>query len=207
MNLAKDRILQGRFFIDEAYKLGFSNPDGFRYYVEAAIVAARSVTLLLQKQYSRFYGFRDWYEKQQDNLKKDKLSRYLLEKRNFVLKEGLVSIRKHITIEITETVFATASFSAKVVGGSFKRKIRNSILNIKDTIKEMISKIKQKRELKKKKKEESKTKITEAYYFVDKDYDNKPVLTLLKEQFDTLELIVDDAIAKFDKTPMETNGS
>lgn len=51
-------------------------------------MAARSVTLLLQKQYSSVERFDNWYSSFQTRFASDSLVHFLLEKRNFVLKEG-----------------------------------------------------------------------------------------------------------------------
>jgi len=197
MNLARDRIAQGRFFLRKAEELGFSDRHAYRYFLEAAIVAARSVTILLQKQYDGINGFDYWYQLQQERLKADPLARFLLEKRNFVLKEGIAEIRKHINVEIHETIHVSVSVKAKIIRGSLKSRLRHLLPDLIYPLKEKLAEIKQERERRSRKRAENQSKITEAYYFTDQEWFSKPATELLKIQFDTLESIVNEASSKF----------
>lgn len=207
MNLAHDRIVQGRFFLRKAEEVGLSDRDGFRYFLEAAIVAARSVTNLLQKQYHSVDGFDKWYELQQSRLKADSLACFLLEKRNFVLKEGIATIRKHIHVEIHETVYASESVKVKIIRGSWKSRLRHIMQDLVYPIREKWAEIKRQRERRRRAQADSQTKITEAFYFAEQEWSSKPATELLKNQFETLESIVNEAATKFGEPQIDTNGS
>jgi len=207
MNLARDRILQGRFFLRKAEELGFSDRDGYRYFLEAAIVAARSVTNLLQKQYHNIEGFEKWYELQQAKLKGDPLARFLLERRNFVLKEGIAEIRKHVHVGIHETIYISDSVKVKIIRGSLKSQLRHLFQDLMYPLNEKLVEIKRQCERRHRQQTEKQSTITEAYYFTEQEWSNKPATELLKTQFDTLESIVNEASAKFGEPSTETNDS
>ncbi len=119
-----------KILLRKAEELGFSDRDGYRYFLEAAIVAARSVTNLLQKQYHDIEGFDKWYELQQVKLKGDPLARFLLERRNFVLKEGIAEIRKHVHVGIHETIYISESVKIKIARGSLRSRLRHLLQDL-----------------------------------------------------------------------------
>lgn len=207
MNLARDRILQGRFFLRKAEELGFSDRDGYRYFLEAAIVAARSVTILLQKQYHAIQGFDKWYELQQGKLNGDRLARFLLERRNFVLKEGIAEIRKHVHVEIHETAYVLESVKVKIIRGSWKSRLRHLPRDLMYPFKEKLAEIRRERERQHREHTENRSIVTQAYYFAEEEWSNKPATDLLRNQFDTLESIVNEASSKFGEPSIETNDS
>lgn len=207
MNLARDRILQGRFFLQKAEDLGFSDRDGYRYFLEAAIVAARSVTNLLQKQYHRIEGFDQWYELQQAKLKGDPLARFLLERRNFVLKEGIAEIRKHVHVEIHDTIYVSDSVKVKIIRGTLKSRLRYLLQDLMYPFKEKWAEIKRQHERRHRKQAGKRPTVREAYYFTEQEWSNKPATELLKNQFDTLESVVNEASSNFGEPSIETNGS
>jgi hypothetical protein len=207
MNPSRDRIAQGRFFLRKAEEAGFSDRDAFRYFLEAAIVAARSVTHLLQKQYQGVCGFDEWYEEKQAVLKSDPLARFLLEKRNFILKEGVAQIRKHIQVEIHQTISVTSSFKVEIIRGSWKSRLRHLIKDLVYPLREKIVGIKEKRRRRRQARHDNQVQTTEAYYFTEPEWSSMPATELLKEQFDTLESIMKEATQKFGEPFFNPSGS
>lgn len=61
-------------------------------YTHSAVSALRSFTFLLQKEFKHDTGFDEWYEGVKGQLAVDPEFRYLLEARNYVLKEGALMI-------------------------------------------------------------------------------------------------------------------
>jgi hypothetical protein len=113
---AFETVAQARFFLERARQ----SPDdriGLRRFVEAAIVFGRSVTFHLQKEFNAKHGFSAWYEEKQREMSSTPLMGFLLQTRNYILKEGAVAVRKTVSIEVREYVVASASVSVKVRRG------------------------------------------------------------------------------------------
>jgi hypothetical protein len=207
MNPSRDRIAQGRFFLRKAEEVDFSDRDAFRHFLEAAIVAARSVTNLLQKQYHSVYGFDEWYAGKQTALKSDPLARFLLEKRNFILKEGVAKIRKHIQVAIHETMYLADSVKVEIIRGSWKSWLRHLIQDFVYPLREKLAEMKEQRKRRRQVRRDNQVQITEAYYFTEPEWSSMPATELLKKQFDTLESIMNEATQKFGEPHLNTNGS
>jgi hypothetical protein len=175
--------------------------------MEAAIVAARSVTLLMQKQYHGIEGFDKWYEMQQAKLDGDPLARFLLARRNFILKQGIAEIRKHVHVVIHDAASFSDSARVKIVPGSLKSRLKQIFQDPMIRYKEKWAEIKRQRECRRHQQVGNQSTITQAYYFMEKDWSNKPATELLKNQLDTLECIVNEASAKFGIPPTENNVS
>jgi hypothetical protein len=45
----------------------------FKFHLSAFLSAARSITLVMQKEYAHAAGFESWYERQQEEMRKDGL--------------------------------------------------------------------------------------------------------------------------------------
>ena len=70
MSDAHDKLLEAKFFrqrMEEAQ----SERYAFKYYLSAFLSAARSVTLIMQKEFGNAPGFKEWYENKQAGMKKD----------------------------------------------------------------------------------------------------------------------------------------
>ncbi len=206
MNIAKDRILQGRFFLKKADEMSLSDREEFRYCIEAAIVAARSVTNLLQKQYHNIGGFSTWYAAKQEQLRSDPLSRFLLEKRNYVLKEGLANVKKHIHVTIHEQVFITDTIRVKIVRGSWRSRIQHLPQDLIYPLREKWGEWRQQRDRRRKQQGESDTKVVEGFFFDENEWSGTPAMDLLRVHFDKLESIVNEAAQLFGEPDVGTNG-
>lgn len=205
MNLARDRIKQAKFFITKAREIGFSDRDAFRYYIEAAIVAERSVTHLLQKQYDHVPGFHDWYTSIQTQLHNDPLAHYVLQKRNFVLKEGPATIRNVISVSIHDAFDLDDSLSFRVKRGSWKRRLKHFPENLIFSLKEKWAALKRRYRWHLKKPKVVSTASSEVYYFVESDWSNKPAIDLLEDFLDRLQSIIDECTSQFGDNPTGTN--
>ena len=207
MNIAKDKIAQGRFFLRKAEEIGFSDPDSFRYYIEAAIVSARSVTHLLQKQYSHVKDFVDWYATVQTGLSSDRLSRFLLEKRNFVLKEGIAEIRRVINLEVHDTIHIMESVMVKIMRGTWQSRLRHLLEDIVYQFKEKRAELKKGcRSQHPGSSSTDSPRISEQHYFTDEEWSSTPATELLLCHFKNLETIVEEAIKRFGNPPSNTSG-
>lgn len=119
MILAQECLDKARFFSERAGAVETQDRTQFSYFFETAIVWARSVTLMLQKQYHGTPAFTDWYASQQKALQADQLAQFFLKQRNFVLKQRSVSLRKVVTAKLHVSVGIEATVTAKVIRGSW----------------------------------------------------------------------------------------
>jgi hypothetical protein len=103
-SIAAGTLRKARFFVEQIRRADTNDRDTITIYLESAIVFARSVTFHLQSQFAHILGFKEWYEEQQRRLGDDPLSRFLLQQRNYVLKEGPAPVNRVIGISIAESV-------------------------------------------------------------------------------------------------------
>jgi len=115
---ARETLDKAQFFVAEAREVSFEHRPRLERFVEAAIVFGRSVTFHLQKEYSRVDGFEEWYAAQQESMRADAVFGFFLHKRNFILKEGSLPVRRAISISVTEVAAGSVSVSAPVTRAS-----------------------------------------------------------------------------------------
>jgi hypothetical protein len=205
MNLARDRIIQGRFFVQKAEEFS-SDREAFRYFLEASIVAARSVTLLLQKQYSNVSGFEEWYATVQKRLSENPLARFLLEKRNYVLHAGIASVRKVINVALHEVVEVDEAISIKVIRGSWKSKLRHLPQDLIYPLREKLGEIKRRYRRLRRQREDKPAEVSENYYFEEPEWSKTSATELLNRQLNDLESVVDECVQRFGEPATGTNG-
>jgi hypothetical protein len=206
MNHAEDRIGQGRFFLQKAEEVGSSDPIAFRYFLEASIVAARSVTFLLQSQYRDRPQFNVWYATIQNKLRADPLARYLLEKRNFVLKEGTLKMRKVITLTIHQAVEVDEALRIRVIGGSWRSRIRNRLADLRYVLKQYCADLLCKFRSPPKNANRESAEISETFFFQETEWSKTPATDLLEQQFNSLEMVVNQCNKQFGEPTSGTNG-
>lgn len=87
--LVEERILEAEYFLK---RMARERGGPFGYNLNAFLSAARSVTFLLQKEYSKTDGFAEWWSLEQAKLAADSAARFFLELRNYSQKEGRISL-------------------------------------------------------------------------------------------------------------------
>lgn len=197
MILAQECLDKARFFSERARTVETENRTHFSHFFSTAIVWARSVTLLLQKQYRRNPGFTDWYESQQNALSADQLAQFFLKERNFVLKERNVSLRKVITVKMHASVGIEARMTVKVIRGSWRSKLRYLGQDTLADLKQRMEKIRRRLGRRKPKREPSTATTTEHMYFVKEPWDKEPAIDLLDRHLERLQFLVDNAVKQF----------
>ncbi len=100
MLVAQTTLTKARFFALKARETPPLQRADFAAYLEAAIVFSRSVTFHLQKELSAKPEFANWYSEHQTKLAASPIARYLLEQRNYVLKEGPAKTRRVISVSV-----------------------------------------------------------------------------------------------------------
>ncbi|MDX6610691.1 MAG: hypothetical protein QOF85_2619 [Solirubrobacterales bacterium] len=87
--LVEERLLEAEYFLK---RMARERGEAFGYNLNAFLSAARSVTFLLQKEYSKIDGFAEWWALEQARLAADSAARFFVELRNYSQKEGRVSV-------------------------------------------------------------------------------------------------------------------
>ena len=93
MTLSAKRKLDGAKYHLDLMKTHVSDRSKFTFDLEAFLSAARSVTLLLQKELSDEQGFEEWYNSKQTQMKQEPLFSYFNRKRTFSIHEGPTELK------------------------------------------------------------------------------------------------------------------
>lgn len=201
-SVASKTLGRANFFIDYAEKYSFVDRQAFEHFLEATIVYGRSVTFHLQKEFSKHSGFNDWYDKKQEEMRKDPLFQFFLDKRNYILKEGPVSIRKTTTVTFSETVMFSDFFEVHVIRRRpwYKRGLKILFDDLRAPLLQKYGRWKHERKLsrqKSKRNEPQQTEIIEILHFDESEWHNRPATDLLREYLGKLATIVNDAEKRF----------
>lgn len=199
MNLAKDCLDKARFFAENARAAETRDQTQFRLFLETAIVWSRSVTLLLQKQYSKIPGFADWYANQQDELQADPLARFFLHQRNFVLKQKSLPLGKGVNVHpppVSITVEVPVP-TVRVIRGSWRSRLRHLLQDFLTVIRQRMEKIRTRLRHRKRKQEPTKGVITEYFHFTEQPWDTEPAIDLLDRHLEHLQRLVNSATEQF----------
>lgn len=95
-----DKLVEADYFIHQMMN-EYHDPLPFRFNLNAFLQALRSVTLVLQKEFSSRDGFREkWYPIQQDKMKADPLLRAFRDGRNIVVKQRSLEINSKAEIGV-----------------------------------------------------------------------------------------------------------
>jgi hypothetical protein len=192
---------KARFFAEQAGLAGANDREAVTNNLEAAIVFARSVTFHLQSQFAHAPGFDVWYAEQQQRLRNDRLGRFLLEQRNYVLKVGPAPIKRNISVSITDTLQMTAELSIKVIRGQpwYRRSPKTLVEDATYPLREWMNKASQRRRSRRAAQaaQPRNATVSDAMFFADPEWDGIPALELLNRQFIVLDGVVADAEARF----------
>lgn len=106
---AEDRLNQTRYFLDRV-KENVHDSFAFECNLFAFIVSGRSVTEMLEKEFSKVSGFKDWFDRTWEMMMSDDDFRFFKKERDFVVhRRGLdmaQKIARHISVPLvtSETV-------------------------------------------------------------------------------------------------------
>src|SRR5690349_1236783 len=81
----------------------YSDPDGFRVNLNAAIQALRNVTFILQSEKHNIPSFDTWYPSWQQRMKEDNVLRWSVDARNRVVKQGDLETESVARVHVTFT--------------------------------------------------------------------------------------------------------
>lgn len=201
-SVASQTLGRANFFLDHAEKYAFVDRQAFGYFLEAAIVYGRSVTFHLQKEFSGHSLFDDWYRQKQEEMRKDPLFQFFLEKRNFILKEGPVPVTKTIAVNISATVPISSFLEMRVIRGRpwYKRGLKTLSEDLRVPLLKKYQRWKYERELSRqryKRNEQKHSEVREILHFEEPEWRNRPAMDLVREYLQKLATVVNDAEMRF----------
>lgn len=189
-------------FLEQAKRADRNDHHTISTNLEAAIVFCRSVTFHLQNQFSHAPGFEIWYSEQQSILRGQRLGRFLLEQRNYVLKVGPAIVNRIVGISITEAVIMSDEVTVEVVRGQpwYRRSPKILVEDLVYPLRQLIlQRIERRRRLNAiKKTAKSADMITsDELHFGDADWNKTPAIQLIEQQLAILASIVVEAEHRF----------
>lgn len=200
--LASLTLTKARFFVDQATRTDPNDTEAVAKYLEAAIIFARSVTFHLQSQFAHVPGFKEWYAEQQKRLGDDRLSRFMLGQRNYLLKVGPISVKRIIGMTITEEAVAACEIKVRIIRGKpwYRRSPKVLVVDAIYPFRTRVHRWRQgqtRMRTSQHPRQGSTTVVQDALFFTDAEWEDTPALELLKRQLATLDDIVTQAEARF----------
>ena len=200
---ARSTIAKARFFLDCADEAGENERASFCNHLEAAIVFARSVTFHLQKEFANQPEFANWYAEHQKSLAQNRLARFLLEQRNYLLKEGPIATHRLIQMTVTASVHVSCSATITVIRGApwYRRPLRilweDATYPLKETLRRFREERRQARARKLIERNSPLDTTRDHIYFSHDEWKSEPAIELVRRLLSELEVIVRRAELKF----------
>jgi hypothetical protein len=194
---------KARLFLEQARRADRNDRYTVSTNLEGAIVFCRSVTFHLQSQFAHAPGFDAWYAQQQNILRGQRLSRFLLEQRNYVLKIGPAIVNRIIGVSITESVMMRDELTIKVVRGQpwYRRSPKILLEDLAYPLRQHIRLWRERRRwraaAKTKAAESAAIITTDELHFADTEWKEIPAIELIEQQLAILANIVAEAEARF----------
>jgi len=114
MTNTREKLVEAKYFLERMIE-NHAERDAFKYNLSAFLSAARSVTLIMQKEFGNVPGFTDWYSVQQGRMRDDSKMKILANKRDLTIHQEPVRPRAHVDLSATGHVIVTASVSMVVI--------------------------------------------------------------------------------------------
>jgi len=103
MSDTREKLQESRYFL-ELMTLTQAERDAFKYNLSAFLSASRSVTLIMQREYDKISGFKQWWSEKQEEMRSDDAMRLLNEKRVMTIHLQSVRLRGQVDITIEERI-------------------------------------------------------------------------------------------------------
>lgn len=171
MTNTRDKLNEAKYFLGEMRRVS-SDSDQFRYALTAFLAAIRSITQIMQKEFSEKTGFTDWYAQKQSEMENNPTLKYLHRQRNISHHERPVL---PYPISITGQSANSAGMSVVLTGTGSSIDLSSGLVTL--PIMQPAANVK--------------------YYFDDIPRNEKDVVTICQEAVNALEIIVVDCEAKF----------
>jgi len=123
MTNTKEKLLEAKYFLERITEKQ-SDRDAFKYNLSAFLAAARSVTLIMQKEFDKAPNFDKWYSEKQAKMQRDETMRLLNEKRVMTIHQQPVRPRAHVNVGISEQLVIGESISIVIThaNGTIERR-------------------------------------------------------------------------------------
>ena len=115
MTGTRDKLNETKYFFNRM-DIVHRDSDAFRYEFTAFLSAARSVTQIMQNEYSKEPGFARWYSQKQDEMRKNPVLKYLHEQRRLSFHVRPAKTTSTINLEVHETICVTESVALFLEG-------------------------------------------------------------------------------------------
>ena len=203
--VARETLQKSQYFLDKARTLSIAERNELSTLLEAAIVFSRSVTLHLQKELANEPGFGPWYEAWRRRLGESPISVYLLEQRNYVLKEGPLRTRRIVSIAGTARIRITASATIRVIrsGPWYRRAPSIIVQDLLRPFREWLRKHRERRELERRDRlarvalAAKSQPATDLLYFANHEWATTPAMDLIGQHLSLLDTLVTEAEQTF----------
>jgi len=180
------KLSEAKYFLEQM-KQHIDSPEEFVYNLSAFLSAARSVTFIMQNEFSKIPEFREWYGCKQKKMENNELFRFFNGLRVAVIHKKVVIPNRNVKIEFTETI---------TVGDSI-------VVEVRDKDGNLLQRYESDFQPESSVENEHEDVKTEVYWY----FDEKPesdVITLCTRYIEELELLVKECIEKFKKDKVET---
>lgn len=171
MTNTRDKLNGAKYFLEELERV-FSDVNQFRHELTAFLATIRSITLIMQEEFSGKPGFSAWYDQKQSEMKNSSILKYLHRLRNISLHERPVLQYPFGVAEQT----TDGELTNIVLSGTGSNLVVNS--HFMDSLK---------------------TRLTSRvkYYFSDIADKDKDVITICQEAVTIIERIVNECEDRF----------
>lgn len=171
MTNTRDKLNEGKHFLEEMKRVS-SDPDKFRYELTAFLAASRSITQIMQKEFSGKTGFAEWYAQKQSEMEKNPTLKYLHRQRAITFHERPVL---SYPIKVTDQISDAAGMRVILTGTGSNLDLTSGFITLPAI----------------------QPAISVRYYFDDIPTEQKDVITICQEAVNALETIVIECEAKF----------
>jgi hypothetical protein len=202
--LARFKLAQAYFFTTRALESIPTQREAFLYFIDAAIVFARSVTFCLKKEYIHKTGFHSWYLSKIEIMKKDPIFYFFLNKRNHILKVGSAGVYKLTPLTDEGKIEFSGLVKTKVIRIQpwYHRRLKILWEDLRAIIIKPIHGwlwycMTKRKNLQFEK--QSKVGVSENFFFDNPEWKNRPACDILQEYINKLEQIVAEAETRFDE--------
>lgn len=196
-------LAKARLFLEQARRADRNDYHTISTNLEGAIVFCRSVTFHLQSQFSHAPGFDTWYIEQQNILRGQRLGKFLLEQRNYVLKVGPAIVNRIVGVSITEALIMHDEVTVEVLRGqpwycrSPKILFEDLVYPLRQRIRLWMERRRRLNAIKKKTAESADMITSDELHFADADWNKLPAIQLIEQQLAVLADIVVEAEDRF----------
>lgn len=195
-------LQKARFFNHQASLAGKENVESFIRYIEASIIFGRSVTFHIRKEFGKTQGFAEWYKPKQEEMGSNETCKFLLEKRNVILKEGPVEIAQTTSLDLSITVRPVGYGRAELIHPNpwYRRSPRILLKSVLMYISRPFKKLVRDRgrpEAQQRGGKSSTAEVTVSLRFEEDGFGNRPATEVVSEYLDYLEGIVIEAEKAF----------